>query len=375
MPARWLTLAIIAFWLGMVALFNAIEIRPRLSPTEPLMFPVDVIDEAGQAKDLATYSVTKNGTFNYKAEVEWHYLPEDDTFESECQLTLRFTDQPEAPREQGPIWLPQFHEVALSSFYRLTRGGEMKAIEATTNYSLVWEKEGEVGARETVGEIKVKAEVKGTPQAGRFAPHVRRTFPQLKGDEKLVKEDEKLGALARELLRRWSPRDEELVKGDEKLVPLKLRDFECDSEAVPVPPRGTVLNPLHPPRRFPALADDQHWLLTVIDPLLSLTAAAAPLGGEPLLKAGMDPGRAAYVVEARVQPGLEGVDWDACKGVPCRVIRCKDGGPVEGLTIWVREKDGVVMRQDFRLWGDSWSFLRNSIAYKFRVIPGQRKVP
>jgi hypothetical protein len=365
MPARWLTLAIIAFWLVMVALFNLLDIRPRLSPAEPLMFPVDVIDEAGQASELANYNVTKNGTLNYKAEVEWRYHAEDDTFESKCDFTNRWTDPPEAPREQGPAWMPQVHAMTLASLYRLTRGGEMKAIEATTDYGLVLETEGEGGARETVGEIKVRAEVKGTPQAGRFTPHVRQTFPQLQGDEKFVKGDEKLGALAREFLRRWGSKDEELG-------PLTLRDFECDSEAVPVPPRGTVLNPLHPPRRFPALADGQHWLLTVIDPLL-LLAPLDSIGGKALREAGVNPGAAAYVVEARVQPGLEGVDWDAGKGVPCRVIRCKDGGPVEGLTLWVREKDGVVMRQDVRLYGDAWSFLRNSIAYKFRVIPGQRK--
>jgi hypothetical protein len=342
MPARWLTLAIIAFWLVMVALFNVVEIRPRLSPSEPLMFPVDVIDEAGQAKDLATYNVTKNGTLKYKAEVEWHYLPEDDTFESECQLTPRWPD-PEAPREEGPTWLPQLHEVALSSFYRLTRGGEMKGIEATTHYSFVQEKEGEDGARVQVSEVKVTAEVKGAPHGGRFAPHAKLTFPGLN-------EDQRIG-------------------------PFTPRDFERDAEPVPVPPRGTVLNPLHPPRRFPALAGGQHWRLTLIDPLAWLGLAAPLDGGGALRDAGIDAGAAAWAVEARVQPVLEGVDWDAGRGVPCQVIRCEDGGPVKGLTVWVREKDGVVMRQDFRLWGDSWSFLRNSIAYKFRVVPGQRKIP
>ena len=45
------------------------------------------------------------------------------------------------------------------------------------------------------------------------------------------------------------------------------------------------------------------------------------------------------------------------------------------MTIWVRERDGVVMRQEFRLWGDSWSLLRLPRAYKMRAPTSQRKLP
>jgi hypothetical protein len=336
MPPRWLTLAIIAFWLVMIALFNVAEVWPRFSPaSEPLMFPVDVIDEAGQAKELANFNVTKNGTLKYKAEVEWHYHPEDDTFESECQLTARWND-PEAPRDEGPVLLPQVHEVSMvSSFYRLTRGGEMNSIDVHTDYQLV---SGE-GDR---GGIKVQARVQGSPHAGQFVPHVKLSFPGLG-------EDHKIG-------------------------PFTPRDFERDADPVPVLPRGTVLNPLHPPRRFPDLASGQRWRLTVIDPL-ALLGLAAPLDRGALIQAGIDAGASASVLEARVLPGLDGVDWDAGKGVPCRVIRCEGDGPVGPLTLWVRDKDGVVMRQDFRLWGDSWSFLRTSAAYKARFTPGPRVEP
>jgi hypothetical protein len=334
MLPRSATLAIIAFWLIMVALFTFTEAWPRLAPAEPLMFPVDVIDEAGQSKELVNYNVTKNGTLKYKAEVEWHYFPENDTFESECQLTPRFPD-PEAPRAEGPAWMPQVHEVRMvSSFYRLTRGGEMKGIEVKSDYRLVSGKDEE-------GSIGVRAEVKGSPRAGHFTPHVKLTFPGLPQDE--------------------------------KIGPFAARDFERDGDPVAVLPRGIVLNPLHPPRRFPNLADNQRWRITVIDPL-ALLGLVAPLDGGALREAGIDAG-AAWVLEARVLPGLEGVDWDAGPGVPCRVIRCEGGGPVGPLTFWVRQTDGVVMRQEFHLYGDSWSFLRTSAAYKFRAPPVPRKVP
>jgi hypothetical protein len=335
MPPRSVTLAIVAFWLVMVGLFGLTEVWPRLAPAEPLMFPVDVIDEAGQSKELVNYNVSKNGTPEYKAEVEWHYFPEDDSFESECQLR-HLSEDPEAPREEGPAWLPQVHKVRMfSSFYRLTRGGEMKGIEVRTDYLLAPRGNDEAG-------IDVRAEVKGSPRAGRFTPHVKLTFPELKQDE--------------------------------KIGPFTARDFERDGDPVPVLPRGIVLNPLHPPRRFPDLADDQRWRVTVIDPL-ALLGLVAPLDGDKLREAGIDTGAAASVLEARVLPSLEGVDWDAGKGVPCRVIRCEGDGPVDRLTFWVRPKDGVVMREEFRLWGDSWSFLRTSAAYKFRAPPAPRKVP
>ncbi len=329
MPPRWLTLAIVVFWLGMATVFGLTDVWPRLSPAEPLLFPVDVVDEAGQQKELVNYNVSKNGTLNkYKAELEWRYHPEDDTFESECKVRILLPDA-EAPRAEGPDWLPQVHELTQTSSYRLTRAGETKSIDVRTDYSLVRR------ASDSEAAVKVKAEVAGVPQAGQFVPHVRLTFPDLKADR--------------------------------QLGPLTARDFERDGDAVAVPPRGTVLNPLHPPRRFPDLADGQHWRMTVIDPL-ALLGLTAPLGDDALRRAGIDAGAATSVLDARVEPGLEGVDWDAGKGVPCRVVRCAGEGPVEGLTFWVRQKDGVVMREDFRLWGDSWSLLRNSLDY--RALPG-----
>ncbi len=336
MPPRWFTLAIVASWLIMAGLFGVTEVWPRLSPSEPLMFPVDVIDEAGQQRELVNYNASKNGTLKYRVEVEWQYHPEDDSFESQGVVRILLSNAREAPREEGPAWLPQVRDVEQKSSYRLTRGGEMKAIDVQTDYRLVQ------GADEQAA-IKVNARVNGAPHAGRFVPHTRLGFPGLKPDE--------------------------------QLGPLTPQDFERDADPVSVLPRGTVLNPLHPPRRFPELADGQHWRLTAIDPL-ALLGLASPLGGDALRRAGIDAGAAASALEARVQPDLEEVDWgDGGKGVPCRVIRCQGGGPVEPLTFWVRQKDGVVIREDFRLWGDSWSLLRNSGGYRSQFAPAPPQQP
>ncbi len=332
MPSRLLTLAIVAFWLVMVALFNVTDVWPRLSPAEPLMFPVDVVDEAGQARELVNYDVSKNGTPNYRAEVEWYYHPEDDSFESECQFEDRWHD-PEAPRGQGPAALLQVHQVKMTSTYRLTRDAEMRRIDVRTNYLLA-------PGGDDKHAIPVEAHVTGTPQAGQFVPHLELTFPDLR-------------------------------KG-EAIGPFIARDFRQDADRVAVSPRGTVLNPLHPPRRFTDLVEGQRWRFTFIDPFAFL-GLAAPLDtahGGVLRAAGIDAAAGASVLEAEVQRGLRTMKkWDGGKDVPCRIIECEGHGPIGPLTLWVRARDGVVMRQDFRLWGDSWSLLRLSLAHKMRKVP------
>jgi hypothetical protein len=336
MPPRIFTLVIVAFWLAMAALFSVTEIWPRLSPAEPLMFPVDVVDEAGQSRDLVNYYVSKNGVLNYRADVELSYHHEDDSFESECQLEKSFFDVKEAKRDQGPALLPQVHEVKMTSVYRLTRDAEMRRIDVRTKYVLA------VG-NDDENAYKVEAHITGTPQARQFVPHLELTFPELKPDA--------------------------------QIGPFTPRDFQQDADPVAVLPRGTVLNPLHPPRRFTDLAEGQRWRFTFIDPLalLGLVAPLDAANGGALRNAGI--GTGVSVLDAEVQRGVQTMTWDEGKDVLCRIIECEGDGPVGPMTIWVRERDGVVMRQEFRLWGDSWSLLRLPRAYKMRAPTSQRKLP
>jgi hypothetical protein len=342
MPPRLVTLAIITFWLAVAGLFVATDVWPRLAPSEPLMFPIDVVDEAGQQKEQVNYNVSKNGTVDYRAEVELRYHPEDDSFESECKLEPRWHDR-EEPRKEGQDLLLQFHRVRMKNTYRLTRGGEMKRLDSSTQYRCA-------EADDQQGGMIFKAEVSGTPQAGRFAPQVRLSF---------------------------LTRDDDGPATAEQIGPFKARDFERDASPVPVLPRGIVLNPLHPPRRFTDLAENQRWRVTFIDPLavLGLLAPLDASQGGVLSKAGLDAGAAAWVLDAQVLPGTQMIDWDAEKKVACHVIRCDGDGPIGPVTFWVRQRDGVVMREDFRLWGDEWSLVRLSQNYKMRPYQAQQKAP
>jgi hypothetical protein len=332
MPPRFLTLTIVAVWLAMAGLFLARDVWPRLAPSEPLLFPVEIVDDvAGQRySDLANWLVLKNGGGGYRAEVEWRYVPEDDSFESHCKLNLRMGE--EVPHPRGAALWPEFRKVDVDSVYRLTRAGQMKGLRAKTTYSLTL----------TGQEVGAVAEVAGEPHAGRFAPHVKLSFPDLQGVE--------------------------------QLGPFTLKDFECDAAPVPVSERGIVLNPLHPPRRLPGLRPDQRWRVTAIDPFAVLGlvaplagAGGAPPPGDPLPDAG------AYVLDAHVLAEPQTFFWEEKnEAVRCRVVKCTGDGPVPALTLtlWAREGDGLLLKQEYEYaWGDVWTFLRRPMAYRMHPVP------
>jgi hypothetical protein len=322
MPSRFFTLTIIAFWLATVGLFVYAEVWPRLASSEPLLFPVDVVDEAGGRRGEDTdFEASKNGTEGYHVEVVWRYHPEDDSFESEGKLKRIYTDEKEeAPRPEGPAGLPQVHSVDMESSYRLTRAGETKAIRTTTQYDLATAAGGE--------DVRIKAEVTGAPRAGRLVPHLKRSP---------------------------DPKDQE------KASPFVL-SIDRDAGVVPVPARGTVLNPLHPPRRFVDLAADQRWQLTVIDPFVLGEAKTAP-------------DAVAFVLEARVLPEAETVKLRDEIQVSCRVVECTGAGPVGPLTYWLRPGDGAVMQVKVTLSGDSWELKRLRPGYKMRFPPKVKMTP
>jgi hypothetical protein len=330
MPNRLITSAIVAFWLGMAGLFCYQALWPRLMPAEPAMFPVDIVDEAGPQSERTTWSVTKNGGEGYGATTDWEYVPDTDTFQSHCQLN-RGQRFPELPRAIGGPWLPQFHEVKADSHYYLTRDGLMTGIDATATYTLA------VPALAADG-LTVSAKVTGKSHAGRFVPELEMTFPALPG--------ERAGSRGRP-------------------DPVKRQ-----AAPAAVSPRGIVLNPLHPPRRLPALRPGQRWQVTLIDPfaLLDLVGGLGPAAGEQLRRAGVADDTGADVLEARVLPGLETLYW-AEKGedVTCRVIRCGDEGSYPALTLWVRERDGMLYQQEaVTRSGDVWVFTRRPFNYQMR---------
>jgi len=336
MPSRFVTLSILAFWLAMVGLFLYADIWPRLVPSEPLMFPVDVVDEAGpQRGEDSDFAVARGDTtrytneveWPYRALVEWRYHREDDSFES--KMVLADTDTT---------------LLNMLNIYRLTRAGDMKAIETTTTYRL---------PPSDAGAMTVKVELTGSPRDAWFIPHIQRTFPDHKDGTGIDSQ--------------------------------AAREAMHAGEAVPVSQRGTVLNPLHPPRRFTDLAADQHWQLTVIDPAPLLGLVPSVDASKSNSVSGSDVAARAYVLEARVLPQIKTIAWQNEKEVPCRVIRCIGDGPVRSLTFWVRQRDGAqgqpgyktgeVMQQEVALGDTIWTFRRLPPGYKMRSLNRPRNTP
>jgi hypothetical protein len=333
MPPRSITLAIVAFWLAVVGLFLAREVWPRLSPTEPQMFPVDLVDEAGRQEDRIDWVVSKNGGGGYRASTIWTYVPEDDTFRSRCQIAIG-NRKLERNRKLALPGLPQFHQVQTDSSYYLTRAGRMTRLEARTTDVLTLP--GPSGER-----IEVTAKVSGTLDAGRFVPRVAVSCSAAPGEGK-----------------------------SERPV---LRSAMRDADPAPVPGRGIVLDPLHPPRRFPDLRAGQSWRVTLIDPfaVLDLVGLLGPEAHDLLRHAGIAPDAVATVLDARVLHRVESFYWKERSNevVPCRVIRCTAGDdPFPELTLWVRQRDGALMKQKaITLSGDEWVFTRRPAGYHMEL--------
>jgi hypothetical protein len=114
-------------------------------------------------------------------------------------------------------------------------------------------------------------------------------------------------------------------------VPLLNREKKLDFEPVPVSANGNVLNPLHPVNRVAGLRPGQHWRMPLIDPLRDALAA----------NFGTNVG--ACFLEAHVLPKTELVRWEE-QDWPCLVIEYHGDDGTSART-WVRESDGLVLRQ------------------------------
>jgi hypothetical protein len=334
MPKRSIILAIVAFWLGMAGLFVYQVLWPRLMPSEPAMFPVDIVDEAGAQLETTSWLVTKNGGGGYRANTDWEYVADTDTFRSHCQL-VRGQRLAEAPRAEDGPWLFQLHEVQTDSSYYLTRAGEMTRIDATTSFTLAFSDHPSDG-------LKVSARVSGRPRAGRFLPHLEVSFP---GPSNAAGHD-----------------------------PARPQDTQRDAALVSVLARGLVLNPLHPPRRLADLRPGQRWLVTLIDPFAPFGLVTSPPDARGRMKnAGATDDSAADILVARVLPDLETLFWEEKnEEVICRVVRCAGDDPFPALTLWVRERDGMLFKQEaVTRSGDVWTFLRRPYNYRMQQAPAE----
>jgi hypothetical protein len=111
---------------------------------------------------------------------------------------------------------------------------------------------------------------------------------------------------------------------------------ELNAEPVRISTYGAVLNPLHPVNRVLGLHPGQHWRMPLVDPLSDVLATIGKLPGTR---------SALLFLEAEVS-GPQTLPW-AGQDVPCLVIEYRDEDDPIART-WIRESDGLVLRQEAR---------------------------
>src|SRR5262249_31447781 len=118
MPPRYITLAIIAFWLTMTGWLFYRDVLPGLRPGQAPPYAIDLVDEARFRESTNHWLVMQNGREIGYADTRVEYRSSDDTFKLNGVFKLR------APSGRGEA------PVEVTSWYRVTRNGELREVGA-----------------------------------------------------------------------------------------------------------------------------------------------------------------------------------------------------------------------------------------------------
>lgn len=277
MPPRYLSLAILGFWLATTGWLVYRDLWPRLRPGDPPPFSIDLADEAQHFALPTRWTIYRQDGQSDKQERlgrlrTWvEYRASDDTFGLHSEMER--------------VRLALGLEVArLSSSYHVDRDGRLREMYAHLTASLD-------------GIEVIQGQLEGQVQGQFFHATCR--------SEK--------GIL-----------DRILGKQEVKLTP------------VPVSASGTILNPLHPVNRIGSLQPGMQWRMPLVDPLTDALAATFP---------GTHPGP--RFLDAQVLPEPKNLTWHG-REVACLVIEYSQGNELSART-WVRQSDGLVLRQEANL--------------------------
>jgi hypothetical protein len=314
MPSRGLSLAIIAFWLGMSAWMFWAELWPQWQPGQPPPFQIDMVEEVQQVNPPHTYwNVLLNRPLNpprdeqvrpvLHAETWIEFHPGADEF----SLHAKMHSRPGDPPQPGLFQLQH-----VKSECRIKRPGQLRAttFEANGTFST------KLLPAPAKGQFLFSVALRGEVREDRFFSHLHAELTDTQSDVQKV--------------------------------------YDRDLEPIIVSRNGVVLQPLHPLNRIEGLQPGQTWTVPVVDPFTAALAASSPLlgslaGGEHSLRA-----------RVRLEPdGLpESLPWrDRRK--PCLVIDYEGDG-MEGHT-WVEQDTGRVLCQEAILMDQRWTLLRQAI--------------
>jgi hypothetical protein len=276
MPSRWLCVAIVVFWLAANAWLLWRDVLPSLRTGQPPPFAIDFIDEVEMNHPAdAAWKVFRDGVEIYRAVTKVAPHNEDESFELSCLVTVNAS----LVHDKDPGGKGLFHLKRFENKYSVARDGGLR--EMTTSAEGLLDVATFKGAR-------VKFELSGQVRDGWLA-FTHRTLVSLRGEG---------------------------IDRDDPLEP------------VPLPPRSSVLAPLHPMNRIQNLRPGQFWNQLVID-LVSGGNVTSSGGPQRLLR-------------AHVRPRPELLEWHG-REMPCLVVVYEDDD-TEVLT-WVEQNSGLVYKQ------------------------------
>lgn len=297
MPPRYLTLAIVGFWLATVGWLFQRDLKPRLWPAGPPPFTIDITDEA-QSTVSVHWDIFQDGEIKGYSETGIRYFPEDDTYELKGLYKFWTT---------GVVGTGIADQI-IDSGYRVTREGQLRAIraEVTIRQKVPFNLAG-------IKNFQVEAQVEGQVKDRLFKPHGK-------------------------------------IKATNLDNPDEQFEMPFDLEGVSVADQGSVLNPLQPLNRLPNIRPGQTWSMPIVDPLTqALQESAKAIVGPKLAEALKGTGSSVSVLHARVLPKPQILVWGDDREkqeVLCLVIEYE--GEDIRLRTWVRQDNSLILQQEIK---------------------------
>jgi hypothetical protein len=300
MPPRWLSVAIIAFWLGTTGWLIYRDVWPSLLPNQAPPYTIDLEDEVQNQQGHIPWTVYYNDSPYLRAETWVEPNPADQTFALKAELHPLIRTKESAG---GPAPFSGLVEIRkATSTYTVTRGGDLRSVRL--ELSAVFG-----------GLAPGEGTLTGDVRDGRFRPHLRASSPALPN-----------------------------------------LDFDNDLDPVPVSAHGSILSPMHPVNRIAGLRPGQTWRLPLVDPVRTVVSALARKYVSDLAPGAGDE---EVVVTAQVLPQTKTLTRDGRPPVECLVVEYRGQGDDVTAETWVRADDGRVLRQEARRGGESWRLDRD----------------
>jgi hypothetical protein len=276
MPSRLVTLAIVVGWFLSAGWFVVRDVLPYWRTGHPPPYTIELSDEALRQVVPTRWTFTIDGRKVGVIRTSLHYREADDTFELAAAC-------PEMTLATvgGIEVLARDYDDAI----RVTRDGDLRGMRTAVKLAL----------RGLGPDLAARIEMTAEVRDGRLERHGSFEAPGL-------------------------------GKTDLALEPAD-------------PPRGGVLNPMHPVPRISGLRPGQEWQQPLTDPRSDILRAVVvrALGGQaPILAA------PPTTLFARVLPETQELDWNG-ETHACLVVEYRN----EDYTArtWVRQVDGMVLRQ------------------------------